>query len=70
MDAQTKQDFQDHPDWFDIGPGNQYRLSEEVLNTLSPHRRQNYLDSLINPPMFITRKPVPFVLKIKGSGLG
>jgi hypothetical protein len=64
-------DYREHPEWFtvkslDPSPAHLALLSCENLNSC---HRDEIISRITNPPVMITRKPIPFVLPIRGSAL-
>ena len=68
MPRDNNADFREHPEWFEVrslyGRGPATRALPE-----DAQRRLEALDAFINPPVVIGRKPIPFVLPIRGSAL-
>lgn len=61
-------DFKAHPEWFDV-VALRPNLPNQMMKALDPKGYQLAMDAYINPPLVIVRKPIPFVLPIKGSAL-
>lgn len=70
MNAKDLKDFREHPEWFEATP--LYGTSPAILAALplmTVEQREGALHRLTNPPVVVQRKPIPFVLPIKGSAL-
>lgn len=68
MDERDIADFHSHPEWFEARP--LYGRGPATLALPEDaKRRLEVLDAIINPPVVIGRKPIPFVLPIRGSAL-
>lgn len=61
-------DFRTHPQWFDVSPVPK-TLPPTELKQLNPKLYHDLIQDYINPGIQIKRKPIPFVLPIKGSAL-
>ncbi len=61
-------DFRDHPEWFSVTPIS-VRMLDPSLKDKYPEAYRNMVEACINPPIRVVRKPIPFVLPIRGSAL-
>lgn len=64
--AADHEDFAAHPEWFTLEP---FKPSTpENFSDLPTAVRDQIVAWLTNPPVVLRRKPVPFVLRIRGAG--
>jgi hypothetical protein len=69
MERDDYHDFLEHPDWFYADPLREFVRPNAIMKQVDPEGYQRALDYMVNPPAVLRRKPVPFVLPIKGSAL-
>lgn len=68
MDQRDINDLREHPEWFLITEVRS-RFPDPEFKDKYPQAYRDMVERCINPPVTISRKPVPFVLPIRGSAL-
>lgn len=70
MTPQDREDFLAHPEWFEtVAIRSTTPALRAALPLMTKEKRRAVIDNLVNSLILIRRKPVPFVLPIKGSAL-